>query len=523
MDSSKIKLIITLAVAFFAALYLGIAAATAQMEAVLWIVGGAGLTVCLALGRRIWLLLPFMTSLGLVLPIQGNFSSMLVAQAIVLGFSGLLFLMRKLPMRIHFTELEFWCLMFILCVVQVYLRNPVGLNIFGGSSVGGRPYVVFGITIATAYLISILRVPPKELKWYVSATMIGSWINFSLGALASIAPGFGRYLGASFATDVKQDEGIANREVADEGAAGRVSYVRGISMDFANWICSRVPPLKACFNPLWAPLIFFTMAAAAFSGFRSQFAAVGLTYMVGILYRGGLRHLFISIFLIATALSALALVNLIVPLPPNIQRSLTFLPGTWEARYKTDTKESTEWRVQMWIDALSSQRYIKNHTLGDGLGMTAEQYNKTLALRESKAMGSGGMDLDREAMMISGDYHSGPVQTIRTVGYVGLVVLVIGLIRLAMLMHRQIERCRNTEWFPTALFLGNIYIWFAFGWFFIFGSFNGGANALLMGCALVRLLENNLPLPAYVPNRRVPYILNSQQQRLAAVSSPARA
>ena len=123
MDSSKIKLIIILALALFGALYLGIAAATAQMEAVLWVVGGLGLTICIALGRRIWVLMPFMTSIGLVLPIQGNFSTMFIAQILVIGFCSILFLMRKLPMIIRFTELEFWSLMFILCVVQVYLRK----------------------------------------------------------------------------------------------------------------------------------------------------------------------------------------------------------------------------------------------------------------------------------------------------------------------------------------------------------------------------------------------------------------
>jgi hypothetical protein len=512
MDAKKLKLIITLAVALFAALYLGIAAATAQMEAVLWIVGGAGLTVCLALGRRIWLLLPFMTSLGLVLPISGNFSSMLLAQAMVLGFSTALFLMRKLPLRFHFTELEFWCILFLLCLAQVYIRNPVGLNIFGGAMVGGKPYVMLAITIAAAYLISILKVPPKELKWYVTAVMVGSWINFSLGAVAKISPGIGQYLGASFATDVDKDQGLADRDAADEDAASRVSFVRGISLDLSNWISSRIPPLKASFLPLWSPLVFFTLVAAAYSGFRSQLAAVGLTYVVGILYRGGIRHLIIACFLIASALAALALVNLVAPLPPNIQRALTFLPGTWEERYKKDTKESTEWRVQMWVDALSSDRYIKNRILGDGLGMTAEQHAQAISLSTSTSMGAGGLDATRETMMIAGDYHSGPVQTIRVVGYVGLVVLWIGLIRIAILMHHQIQRCRNTEWYSTALFLGNTYIWFVFGWTFIFGSFTGGASALFMGSALIRLLQNNLPLPAYASARREPYLLRTNQR-----------
>lgn len=518
MDTSKIKLVIILLLSLFAALYLGIAAATAQFEAVLWVVGGVSITVCIGLGRRIWVLLPFMTTLGLALPIPGNFSTMLIGQVTVIGFCALLFLMRKLPMIVKFTEMEFWCIVFSLCVLQAYLRNPVGLNIFGGSAVGGRPYVLFAITVVVAYIVSILRLPPNEIRWWVTATMLGSWANFGLGALAKFVPSVGVYLGASFTTDVKKEDDLSNRDALDEGAAGRVSFVRAISLDLSNWICSRVAPLKTVLRPIWGGMAFFTIAAAAFSGYRSQLAVVGLTYLVGIMYRGGIRHLILTGFLMASALALLALVNLIHPLPPNVQRSLTFLPGTWDERYKKDTEVSTEWRMQMWIDALSSDRYIKNHLLGDGLGMTSEQLAKAEALRYEKESGRGGMDNHRESAMISGDYHSGPVQTIRTVGYVGMFVLLIGMIRLSIHAHRQIMRCKGTEWFPTALFIGNTYIWFAFGWTFIFGSFVGGASALLMGSALIRLLQNNLPLPAYIPGSRQPYVLGARNQTQAAAN-----
>ncbi len=497
MDSSKIKLAIIFMLALFGALYLGIAAATAQIEAVLWVVGGLGLTFCLVMGRRMWLMLPFTSSLGLVLPISGNFSSHLLAQTAFIGMCLVLFLMRKLPMRIKFGEMEFWCLLFLLCVTQAYMRNPVGLNIFGSSTVGGKPYALFIITVVTASLVSIQSVPPKELVWFVRLTMLGAWLNFSFGALGKVFPGIGYYMGASFATDVAQETNLSKRHAVDEGQAGRVSFVRQISTDLAAWVCCKVPPLKACFHPLWAPLIGFTLLAGAFSGFRSQFAAVALTYVVGILYRGGLRHLILSSLIVSAGLVLLGLVNLVHPLPPNVQRSLTMLPGTWEERYKDDTQQSTDWRIQMWIDALSSNRYIQNRTLGDGLGMTLEQLEKANALRDSAAVGAGGLDMHRESMMIAGDYHSGPVQTIRTVGYLGLVVLMIGLTRLAVHAHRQIMRCRDTEWYSVALFVGNVYLWYLLSWTFIIGSFSTGATMLLMGTAFIKLLENNLPLPAY--------------------------
>jgi hypothetical protein len=60
MDSSKIKALFFGVIAAFAGLYMGISAATAQIEAVAWTVGGITLFVCFLLGRKIWLLIPFL-------------------------------------------------------------------------------------------------------------------------------------------------------------------------------------------------------------------------------------------------------------------------------------------------------------------------------------------------------------------------------------------------------------------------------------------------------------------------------
>ena len=53
MDSSKLKVIVIVVLALMFALYLGIAAATAQLEVLGWIGGGLFLTLCLMLGRHI--------------------------------------------------------------------------------------------------------------------------------------------------------------------------------------------------------------------------------------------------------------------------------------------------------------------------------------------------------------------------------------------------------------------------------------------------------------------------------------
>jgi hypothetical protein len=499
IDSQKIKVGIILLLGTFAALYLGITAATAQFETIAWVVGGLGLVVCLSLGRRIWLIIPIMSAINFRVPLPGTISSLLLAQILVIGFLGILFLMRKLPMRLHLTELEGWCILFLLCVIQVYLRNPVGINLFGASNVGGRPYIEFAIGFVVAALLSTLIINPKELVWWVRLSLIGSVVNFAMGLIAVVFPSIGFIFMATFMSDVREDGPTA---AADTGRAGRVAFVRGISYTLALWISSRMSPLRACLHPVWAPLVLFTLAASAYSGYRSQIAGVGLVYFVGLCYRGGLPHVILSSLAATLAVVLLAFANLIYPLPANIQRSLTFLPGTWEQIHKDDAKQSSDWRTEIWIEALTNKTYINNTLIGDGLGMTSEQLQRSISLQDSTAKGIGGWDSHRESILISGDYHSGPVSTIRTVGYVGLAVLLAGMFRVAVHAHRQIKRCRGTEWYPTALFIGIPIIGGPISWIFIFGSFEMGAASLFMGTALVRLMENNLPLPAYAVQRR---------------------
>lgn len=507
MDSNRIKVFAIIAVALFGAIYLGVAAATAQTTAVAWVGGGIVLSVCLAMGRRIWLLLPLMTGLGLFLPLPGNFSSIFLSQALVLGFCTLLFLMRRLPVQSRITELEIWCLLFLVCVIQVYLRNPVGFSIFGGESIGAKPYAYFGANFCTALLLSVLVVQPNDLKWWVRLSLIGSLGNFFLGALAKFVPAAGFLLGASFSTDVDLGQQVR------QGEATRVGFVRGISTTVALWVSSRISPLRGCFSLRFAPLIVLTFVAAAASGYRSQLIVVGLIYLVGLAYRGGFSSIMVSGLLGATGIVLLAFVNAVAPLPANIQRSLTFLPGTWDEDYKRDAKGSTDWRVEMWKEALFTDRWIQNKLLGDGLGFSR---NELTAMQNINAIEGGiqetsGLSSGQQTMMINGGYHSGPVQTVRTVGYVGLFVLWLGFIRMAVHAHRQIQRTRGTEWFPYTLFICIPVIYAPISWTLVIGSFDGGAGTLLLGCAMVRMLESNLPLPAWQAPSRDRYVLQGSR------------
>jgi hypothetical protein len=409
-------------------------------------------------------------------------------------------------------------------LLQVYVRNPVGVNIFGGGSVGGKPYALYIMNLVTAVLLAGLMVQPKELRYAVRLSILGGLVNLGASIVGTMVPMVGFMLGTNAAAPEANYEEVG--KAYDPGQASRIGFMGTFARNASLWLASYVSPLRACIHPFWGIMLLVTVGAAGMSGFRNSVAMVGLTYLVGIAYRGGLSALLISTFGGLLGVIALSIGNMVVPFPPNIQRALSFLPGTWEERYVRDASESSEWRFEIWREVLTSDKYIHNKWFGDGLGFSSQELQTSLRMSQSNSnlRGISGFDEHRESVLISGDYHSGPVQTIRIIGYVGLLLLLMVQIRLAVHAHRQIMRAKNTEWFSVALFIGIPLIWNPIFFVFVFGDFKSAAATLLLGIGMVRMLENNLPLPAYGRGRRLPYLLPTRQGRtpLQVAVSPER-
>lgn len=499
-DSSSIfRLFIICGTIIFAA-WLGISIITDQIETIIYLIVGATLLFCALLGNKIWLLLPFLMSMNLQLRIPSNPSTLLLAQVLVLGFSTLLIATRRLDLRLRFSELELLILGLTVLIAQVYFRNPAGLWLFNTASVGGKAYFIYAISLATCLLLCSMTVKERDLRKIFPLIVAGSVINVGIGLLGKVVPNVGYLAGANY---TYQDDNFG--EVRDGRASTRFLEISIFGQKLSLWVSALKNPLRAAFHPLWLLLILLSLACAMFGGFRSGLAAVLLTYMVGTYYRGGFMAVLLSSLGGAMALSLLAFVNLVAPLPPNVQRTLTFLPGTWEERYKRDAKGSTDWRVEIWQEVLLTDRWIHNKIIGDGLGFTRQQLEYQLRLNDKTmhSIGLSGYDMHRESVLASGDYHSGPVSTIRVIGYVGLAFLILFQVRLAVHAHRQILRCRGTEWYPLSLLIGIPLIWGPVLFHFIFGDFRNEAVTLLMGAAMIRILERGLPLPTY-PMRQYP-------------------
>lgn len=494
LNARSIQGFFILAIGIFLAIWLGMALVTDQFETLLKIAGVAMLLTAAFLGRKIWLLFIFFTSMNVVL--YRWIGTTEFGQVLFIGFSALLFLMRKLDYRVRFGELELWALLIIACIGQAYLRNPVGLNILGAGSVGGRPYVVIGLCVVSAAILSTLIVPPRELKWALKLSIIAAFLGIPLQMAR-----FGNL------SSVSSEAGL-------ELNGNRIASFAAISNVMARWLSSRMSPLKACFHPLWALVLLATVALAAASGYRNAVANVGFIFLVAICYHGGAKSFIASLLMGAFGLGLLALVNLNFPLPGNLQRALSPLPGTWEEQYRRAGKNSTEWRTVMWKEALTTEKWIHNKILGDGISIKIEDLQRMGSLESGESSAATGqLSNQQEQMMILGAFHSGPLHSIRMTGYVGLLVLLLAMTRLAVHAHRQIMRCKGTEWSPIALFFGIPLIAQPFFFTFVFGEYHTGVAATMMGIAMVRLMERNIPLPAYVVNRHrmhVPIVVRNR-------------
>lgn len=481
-QAQKVKTAGIVVVLILLAIWLGLGVVTNQLETLAKVGGGALLVVAAFLGRRVWILALFLMSLKV--PIIRGFGTDELGMTLLIGFCILLLMIRRLPLHLRFDEFDVLRLAIAACIIQVYLRHPVGLGLFGASGVGARPYFEAGLSLVAGFALSKLKIEPQELKWAAGASVVGGLLS-----------GPGTYMMHRGAGVMVTSGSVGEIAGMGGGAASRSEYVRQPAVYLARWVSSKISPLRAAFHPLWVPVILLSFAFAALSGYRNTVAMVGLIYLAGIIFRGGFFSFFISVLGGVLLLALLAFVNVISPLPPNIQRALSPFPGTWDQKYVEDAELSTEWRVEMWEEALLTDLWIENKVFGDGLGMSRLEVQRLQALSNfTNFQARGGLTYQQEEMMVTGAYHSGPVQTIRTVGYVGLAVLLIVMVRMAVLACRLIKQSRGTEWFPVTLFFGIQVVVYPIFFTFVFGQFGQATSFVFISSGLLSLMRNNLPL-----------------------------
>ncbi len=496
MDTRLLRIIITLVLGLGFAIYLGVAVALDQVEAVSWVLGIGVFVILLALGRHIWALIPLALCLdGALNFLPGAPSVWYVATPLATCFLLLRFLSRTKDFTWRWTWMDTMVFLNLLLLIQAYMRNPTGLAILGGGGggarIGGKTYVDFYLVTIGYFVLGSVRSEWKYVR-VVLYCMIGLQL---FDGLLGAATGFS----GSLAALVSKVYGNVDYTSAIAGLEGGITqgYTYDINTRFITLtqiglvlgtICFTLWRPISCLNPtrpFRGVLLILTLVATLMSGFRSNLTRIVFLFIAGCVARRRPFDLAIAGGCAFLLLCTVMLSGIGMELPFAAQRALSFLPVGVSEDAKKQAQESSEWRFEMWRLALSSDRYIRNKIFGDGFGFTAAE----LKVANDPTINLSGQ-AQMEYYMSKGSYHGFHVECIRFVGAVGLIIATVILFVFGAKAWQLIRYFDGRQGWPALLYVCVPYLMQPAYYWLVFGSYKGNFMTYVLGGGLLKLLDN---------------------------------
>jgi hypothetical protein len=382
----------------------------------------------------------------------------------------------KRRLRLRWMALDWVLVANLAWLAIVYLRHPIGTQIFRSEMIGGRAYV--NIALATACYWVTTRLPDStKLVARVPLMMLASvTVGTVLYLMAVVLPGVAgklQILYAAFSIDAY----VAGIAFEYRGVARLGTGDFGLLL--TSVLCAYYSP-RTLFHPLrWRSWVFGLGLLGIFlSGFRNAL----LQAFANLSLSSWLRHGWRELALVA-GLGTLLFGGLIIghgrfyTLPLGVQRSLAWLPGQWNPDVVSDvTGSNTRWE---WWRRIIRDRHITDWWLGQGFGAS---FSDVAALYWT------GTDDFQQGMELWGGYHNGPLSTIRVTGVVGLILYYTLLVVTAFYAVRTVRLCQGTPLYPLAMFVALGAVWSPIHFTFIFGSYGGDLARSILMIGLLRLL-----------------------------------
>ena len=362
-------------------------------------------------------------------------------------------------------------------IAMIWLRKPVGFLALQSEYVGARLYMDIGLAALAAWVIiqlprSLTQV--RHLPYYIlGSCSIHGFLSLTVFLIPSVLPIIQPFYAETLNVDWQLTvDFVRFRDLCDLGAMLILTVASHSS-------------LYEMFHLLrWQPYLMLSGTVMALvGGFRGVTASIMAYLTLGVWLRGGRRALLVVLVVMSMGLTFLLLgQGRFYSLPLAFQRSLSFLPAAWSPIAVLDAAGSSQSRFDWWADVVKF-KLIKNWWIGDGLGYRLAEMNTVAEL--SKFNFAHGMEF-------YGSYHSGPLQTIRFVGIVGLILLLVLMIATAVAAGRCLRKARGGPLESLSIFLAIQAIWIPFAFVVIFGSYGGGLCGAITLAAYVRLVGRML-------------------------------
>jgi hypothetical protein len=492
MDSVKLKELLVVILLAFAALYLGIAAAAYQTEALAWMIGGLSIVFILALGRNVWLFIPAGLLLqGTLNAFPGSPPVWAFGALIAFGIFTLRFALRKHDFILRLDLMDFAIILNFLAIAQAYLRNPTSLLMFGGELAGGKPYATFLVAIMAYFFLSTLITNLSSFRLAVLVMVCATLADGVLSLAAEYIP--------SLATFVLPIYSNVNVGVAESGQAfsADLSEARsggsfaGIGETLAIVLLCFSRPIRCLLPTHPFRMFLFTVAIGLIllSGFRSITAYIFVFYVVAAITRKNYLDIIAVMVAAFFGIAFFAMSGSADKLPFGAQRVLSAVPFVKvDDKARLDADQSSEWRFEMWRLALTSKRYIQNKLLGDGFAMSAREMRAQL----DSALGFRNDATEQEKIegfMLRGSYHGFHVETIRFTGFIGLLAAVFAMFVFMRKAWQLIKHYRGSPVFGFVAFIAIPYVIYPFWALLVFGAYRAEFPQFLAAAGLLKMLD----------------------------------
>ena len=414
---NQVTWFVVMLLGFFLAVFMGSAVGSADLGIVSIVLGvGIGIATFLVLGKNYWLLIPF--SLGASFPALPVGGRTLDFPELAIAGSGLFFLLRlasrKEKLQI-FRQASVPILLFVAWVSMVFMLNPVGLAMLGSEMGGARFYLKLALAFAAFLIMSNRDYTEREMRW-IFASLI-------FGAVFSLFYGFAEYTIQGPKVD------ITTGMVADEyytwhqllaGPPLTITFLL-----FARWSPREIFTLQRA----WLVFLYFAcFLLVLLSGKRMAMLTMVVVPLVSAIVWRQFIPIFVALILATASLLALTAGHgQLFNLPLVAQRTISFLPGDWDADLVGLTGGKDDFREElrrMATDTIKSYPWI-----GRGFALSIQDTSTASAMAEK----GGAIDIQVASNALGRSWHNTwlgyaadfgiPLSVIQAIIYIWVIVL----------------------------------------------------------------------------------------------------
>jgi hypothetical protein len=445
---------------------------------------------------RCWMIIPFCLSIeGNLNFLPLNFSMQEVAVIAVLAYILLQIIMGR-QIKWKLGPAVFWLPLAGLLAVLMYhwvTSGDIGIRALGGGGWGGRKY--YSILMASLTLPLIASFSGSSWRDFQAIPLIyflGTFVDLIPNTLSTLIPAVAPYIYKVYSSVnvAAYGETLTGNFSGEASIARYYNFARLGTAGGLLVLCYF--PMRIWLDPskLWIlPVLSALLLLCAMSGFR----AFVFNFILALGIAGFASARFKVLFLLPIALAGVfalsfsqgALFNF--PLP--MQRALSFLPGDWDAKAKSEAEGSSKWRNRM-RDLFYSEYFSKAPFLGTGYGFdpdlakrTTEQFLRISASQQADEWA------DVRGFIEMKQPHEGDVHAILVTGLIGTFFFVLFCFCIIGFSLKSILSVPIASVAPIQIWASAILVQQSLSFFTVFGDLS---ITLAQLCPVAAILASSL-------------------------------